>query len=118
MIRRPPRSTLTDPLFPYTTLFRSAVLLTGAWRTAAAGAALFIITATVAEWLLLSVTGEPDLMVLACAAGLSLVLAGGGALAAAAFLRLLGGRRSAGLAMLDFADGKVGRASCRERVYT
>src|SRR3546814_4594543 len=40
----------------------SAVLLTGAWRTAAAGAALFIITATVAEWRLLSVTGEPDLM--------------------------------------------------------
>src|SRR3546814_11835736 len=25
MIRRPPRSTLTDPLFPYTTLFRSTV---------------------------------------------------------------------------------------------
>src|SRR3546814_11337182 len=25
MIRRPPRSTRTDPLFPYTTLFRSAV---------------------------------------------------------------------------------------------
>src|SRR3546814_3760967 len=25
MIRRPPRSTLTDPLFPYTTLFRSIV---------------------------------------------------------------------------------------------
>src|SRR3546814_16742687 len=24
MIRRPPTSTLTDPLFPYTTLFRSA----------------------------------------------------------------------------------------------
>src|SRR3546814_15338503 len=24
MIRRPPRATLTDPLFPYTTLFRSA----------------------------------------------------------------------------------------------
>src|SRR3546814_19728114 len=48
----------------------SAVLLTGAWRTAAAGAALFIITATVAEWHLLSVTGGPHLMVLACAAGL------------------------------------------------
>src|SRR3546814_3717325 len=36
MIRRPPRSTLTDTLFPYTTLFRSAagrgrgkVLITG-----------------------------------------------------------------------------------------
>src|SRR3546814_340245 len=26
MIRRPPRSTRTDPLFPYTTLFRSLVL--------------------------------------------------------------------------------------------
>src|SRR3546814_6121137 len=28
MIRRPPRSTRTDTLFPYTTLFRSDVLLT------------------------------------------------------------------------------------------
>src|SRR3546814_18828869 len=27
MIRRPPRSTRTDTLFPYTTLFRSAVIL-------------------------------------------------------------------------------------------
>src|SRR3546814_21076423 len=26
MIRRPPRSTRTDPLFPYTTLFRSAMV--------------------------------------------------------------------------------------------
>src|SRR3546814_14982902 len=29
MIRRPPRSTLTDTLFPYTTLFRSATGLEG-----------------------------------------------------------------------------------------
>src|SRR3546814_17040459 len=29
MIRRPPRSTRTDTLFPYTTLFRSGVLLVG-----------------------------------------------------------------------------------------
>src|SRR3546814_1055048 len=29
MIRRPPRSTLTDTLFPYTTLFRSYTRLTG-----------------------------------------------------------------------------------------
>src|SRR3546814_9744262 len=28
MIRRPPRSTLTDTLFPYTTLFRSASIAT------------------------------------------------------------------------------------------
>src|SRR3546814_21038063 len=34
MIRRPPRSTRTDTLFPYTTLFRSAVLDGGqtAWN--------------------------------------------------------------------------------------
>src|SRR3546814_3761903 len=30
MIRRPPRSTRTDTLFPYTTLFRSACARTGA----------------------------------------------------------------------------------------
>src|SRR3546814_1731026 len=30
MIRRPPRSTRTDTLFPYTTLFRSRPLATGA----------------------------------------------------------------------------------------
>src|SRR3546814_16684090 len=30
MIRRPPRSTRTDTLFPYTTLFRGNGLLTGA----------------------------------------------------------------------------------------
>src|SRR3546814_17513794 len=30
MLRRPPRSTRTDTLFPYTTLFRSAVLAFGA----------------------------------------------------------------------------------------
>src|SRR3546814_8625072 len=30
MIRRPPRSTRTDTLFPYTTLFRS-VLIDGGW---------------------------------------------------------------------------------------
>src|SRR3546814_11751379 len=29
MIRRPPRSTRTDTLFPYTTLFRSSLILVG-----------------------------------------------------------------------------------------
>src|SRR3546814_6554768 len=32
MIRRPPRSTLTDTLFPYTTLFRSASMITAIGR--------------------------------------------------------------------------------------
>src|SRR3546814_4191742 len=39
MIRRPPRSTPTDTLFPYTTLFRSAVRASG-HRAAAAVPAL------------------------------------------------------------------------------
>src|SRR3546814_10282453 len=29
MIRRPPRSTRTDTLFPYTTLFRSVIVISG-----------------------------------------------------------------------------------------
>src|SRR3546814_4925724 len=33
MIRRPPRSTRTDTLFPYTTLFRSDVFLADIWPT-------------------------------------------------------------------------------------
>src|SRR3546814_6374682 len=45
MIRRPPRSTRTDTLFPYTTLFRSehaalrdsACDLVGAWRACGGG---------------------------------------------------------------------------------
>src|SRR3546814_3310409 len=39
MIRRPPRSTRTDTLFPYTTLFRSPALLRTALRDAAGPAA-------------------------------------------------------------------------------
>src|SRR3546814_10192174 len=32
MIRRPPRSTRTDTLFPYTTLFRSSIPPRNSWR--------------------------------------------------------------------------------------
>src|SRR3546814_9954531 len=35
MIRRPPRSTRTDTLFPYTTLFRSGQIADTGWRQAA-----------------------------------------------------------------------------------
>src|SRR3546814_17668576 len=38
MIRRPPRSTRTDTLFPYTTLFRSAIALDFETASAAPGA--------------------------------------------------------------------------------
>src|SRR3546814_10739495 len=40
MIRRPPRSTRTDTLFPYTTLFRSARRHAGTFIAARAGRAL------------------------------------------------------------------------------
>src|SRR3546814_7214966 len=45
MIRRPPRSTRTDTLFPYTTLFRSPFLSTPTARCCVNGAA-FVYRAT------------------------------------------------------------------------
>src|SRR3546814_4393429 len=41
MIRRPPRSTRTDTLFPYTTLFRSAFLAAAFFGAAFLAAAFF-----------------------------------------------------------------------------
>src|SRR3546814_2538420 len=41
MIRRPPRSTRTDTLFPYTTLFRSSDLAVGSDEHASAHAGIF-----------------------------------------------------------------------------
>src|SRR3546814_6620655 len=48
MIRRPPRSTRTDTLFPYTTLFRSALL--GEWLEAASVTFLFALSLTLEAW--------------------------------------------------------------------
>src|SRR3546814_12464796 len=42
MIRRPPRSTRTDTLFPYTTLFRSDMAAVDAVDSADAGSAIII----------------------------------------------------------------------------
>src|SRR3546814_2628803 len=44
MIRRPPRSTRTDTLFPYTSLFRSSRYFVGEPAPAAAGLAVLPIT--------------------------------------------------------------------------
>src|SRR3546814_19513714 len=48
MIRRPPRSTRTDTLFPYTTLFRSVVssIGTAEWRYADAATQIRASTST------------------------------------------------------------------------
>src|SRR3546814_5021142 len=48
MLRRPPRSTRTDTLFPYTTLFRSAALQT-AQRRARIGIGFLAVDAPVAQ---------------------------------------------------------------------
>src|SRR3546814_7284222 len=50
MIRRPPRSTLTDTLFPYTTLFRSGGNMEGKEvRFGIANSALFAVITTAAS---------------------------------------------------------------------
>src|SRR3546814_11662595 len=66
MIRRPPRSTRTDTLFPYTTLFRSSVVgtawvvLLGGWllRAGPIGAMLGVVLAGAAMALIAAMYAE------------------------------------------------------------
>src|SRR3546814_8160717 len=51
MIRRPPRSTRTDTLFPYTTLFRSAGAVSGVDSASAEGSAGIASVRTLSETL-------------------------------------------------------------------
>src|SRR3546814_5399427 len=58
MIRRPPRSTLTDTLFPYTTLCRSAPSSTAPIQSRGGIAALFAdgrARATIAFWVAIAI---------------------------------------------------------------
>src|SRR3546814_17762926 len=50
MIRRPPRSTRTDTLFPYTTLFRSAAARAAVNRAEADAAIDWAVEAAIASW--------------------------------------------------------------------
>src|SRR3546814_12755628 len=91
MIRRPPRSTRTDTLFPYTTRFRSS-------EDAAQVAA---VRAVVPHKRLIADVNE--------------------AWDAAGLIANLPAMAAAGIDMLEQplragADGEIGRASCRERV--
>src|SRR3546814_5475088 len=61
MIRRPPRSTRTDTLFPYTTLFRSALIAT----TSSVPRILFTTKAVVTSGEISSATMSNDCLVLA-----------------------------------------------------
>src|SRR3546814_19513898 len=72
MIRRPPRSTRTDTLFPYTTLFRSAATLLFGPRTRLVGAALVaaIMVAALATLIRVGDYGHgtaPEVLILFCA---------------------------------------------------
>src|SRR3546814_13736701 len=102
MIRRPPRSTRTDTLFPYTTLFRSVILsgilsrmLPVALPRPLVQITLGAVIGLVADW---RVTLDPEIFFL-------LFLPP---------LLFLDGWRIPREEL--FKDGKIGRASCRERV--
>src|SRR3546814_15995282 len=109
MIRRPPRSTRTDTLFPYTTLFRSHQLA-GIDRT-------------------VDCTGYGELRAdpeteLGCRIALLATIIGGSkvqrgiGIAADLVEAVVVGLGKAGdaLALSATASGQIGRASCRERV--
>src|SRR3546814_16465719 len=99
MIRRPPRSTRTDTLFPYTTLFRSTEArdFAAAWCLPMAVLAFInIVDVEDGFW-----GGGSKLLVLLAATWQALWLS------AAATRRL---------ARLRVERDQIGRASCRERV--
>src|SRR3546814_16700764 len=113
MLRRPPRSTRTDTLFPYTTLFRSLEYGRCRWSSWAkiagvnAGKALDGFTIPVRE-IAEHHLKHPRLHVdLRDYVGLIFE-------SAAATLRSYAERKRE-LGVLDFTD-QIGRASCRERV--
>src|SRR3546814_15100944 len=99
MIRRPPRSTRTDTLLPYTTLFRSAV--------AGADAVINLVGVLNGDFQTLHVEGARHVAE-ACAA------AGGGALV---HLSAIGADRESRSAYgRSKGFGEIGSASCGERV--
>src|SRR3546814_16935572 len=128
MIRRPPRSTRTDTLFPYTTLFRS-VHASGAGLVAviAAGALAVIGTLALAQ-ILLALAKSPPARI---AVGLAIALPAGAAgyfamrgIALAAmpayiWQHVLPIVAAVAIAAMSWARlgaaPKIGRASCRER---
>src|SRR3546814_16729528 len=119
MIQRPPRSTRTDTLFPYTTLFRSGRVVTQAPRSSAgvrtAIKRIFVMT----KPLSLVMIVRPALPEVSChAAGLS--AAPSGRRGSGNRRRVLhpGIHRRASAACRGYRTGaraQIGRASCREQ---
>src|SRR3546814_17006669 len=112
MIRRPPRSTRTDTLCPYTTLFRSYDL-----RSAFDGPPLTLLLyvhgAVMTSWFVLFIVQAR--LVAHGHAGVHRRLGAFGALLALAVL-VLGSMVAVTGARLGHSPPEIGRASCRERV--
>src|SRR3546814_20193949 len=121
MIRRPPRSTRTDTLFPYTTLFRSAFAKSGK-----EGAASIPDQEVNSDVIPGYATAPDDLSNLFGSDDGALNSAGGSAVGNEAWQVMMGGdaNRSqvdpAGLEDIlqkgQESNDKIGRASCRDRV--
>src|SRR3546814_12419560 len=109
MIRRPPRSTRTDTLFPYTTLFRSRIEPADAQELALAEIAADLHAGDALERF-----GDVLLGIFADVLGRDAVA--DDIEIALVFDRALKAGRETGDDDL-FAGGAIGRASCRERVW-
>src|SRR3546814_16709444 len=101
MIRRPPRSTRTDTLFPYTTLFRSDIPATEAWFRAHGDVDILHNNAGV-------VSGLPQFPDVDAARIRWIIDVNITSLVAATQIAVQAMRKRGG--------GEIGRASCRERV--
>src|SRR3546814_16763983 len=100
MIRRPPRSTRTDTLFPYTTLFRAA--------TASCGQTQGLVRTTI-PWL-----GVPTIDTVFGAFRMKNVLMASSAIVGAA--ALVASPAAAQELEVSGFQQQIGRASCRDRV--
>src|SRR3546814_15488474 len=116
MIRRPPRSTRTDTLFPYTTLFRSpkfnSISISG-YHMHEAGA-------TAVQELAFTIADGKEYAQRACEAGMD-IDAFAGRLSfffgiGMNFFMEIAKLRAARTLWYRVMDGQIGRASCRERV--
>src|SRR3546814_16813154 len=109
MIRRPPRSTRTDTLFPYTTLFRSvaaAAKAFPAWRDSSPEARGAVLTA-MANVIIANADELADLLIQETGRPM--------ALAQFEILHIAVGYLNH-YAELRLETEQIGRASCRERV--
>src|SRR3546814_16229460 len=105
MIRRPPRSTRTDTLFPYTTLFRSSVPLPPAQVAVGDPAALL--------------RRRPDIRAAErrfAAATARIGVAEAARFPSLSFMGLIGIGGTDPGDLVDLDTLEIGRASCRERV--